>query len=174
MKASPFHGMDHVGITVADMEAATRFFESAFDAELIYESKPSSEPPDEGSDLERTLGVPAGTRMHSVRMLALRNGPGVELLQFSGPDQREPIRPADYGLQHFAVYVDDMPAAVAKFEDAGGTMLTDPQPFMFKPEEGDGNLFCYGRTPWGSTIELVTYSSPMPYEGATPLRRWRP
>ncbi len=32
MKASPFHGMDHIGITVADMDAATRFFEAAFDA----------------------------------------------------------------------------------------------------------------------------------------------
>ncbi|WAJ31002.1 VOC family protein [Antarcticirhabdus aurantiaca] len=107
-------------------------------------------------------------------MLALRHGPGIELFQFTAPDQKEPIRPADYGLQHFAVYVDDIRAAVAKFEAAGGAMLTDPQPFMFGTEEGDGNLFCYGRAPWGSTIELVTYPSPMPYEPTTPLRRWRP
>lgn len=44
---------------------------------------------------------------------------------------------------------------------------------MFGPEEGDGN-YCYGRTPWGSVIEMLTIPSLMPYEKGTPLRRWRP
>lgn len=32
MRASPVYGMDHVGVAVPDIAAATRFFEAAFDA----------------------------------------------------------------------------------------------------------------------------------------------
>lgn len=174
MRASPVHGMDHVGITVPDIDCATRFFEEAFDAELIYESKSLADEPDEGPETEQKLNLLPGTRVNAVRMLRLRCGPGVELFQMAGPQQGEPARPSDYGLQHFALYVDDIDAAVIQFEAAGGSMFTGPQKIMFEPEKGDGNVFCYGATPWGSVIELITYPSPMPYEEATPLRRWRP
>ena len=40
-----------------------------------------------------------------------------------------------------------MQAAVAEFEAAGDTMLTDPHPFMFGTKEGDGDLVCCGREP---------------------------
>ncbi len=174
MRASPVHGIDHVGMTVPDIEEATRFFEVAFDAEVIYDSKTLSDEPDQGAETEQMLNLLPGTKVTAVRMVQLRNGPGLELFQMEGPEQREPVRPSDYGLQHFAVYVDDIKAAVAQFEAAGGTMFSEPQAFMFGPEEGDGNYFCYGRTPWGSVIEMLTIPSPMPYEKGTPLRRWRP
>lgn len=174
MRASPVHGMDHVGFTVPDIDQATSFFEKAFDAELIYESKKMSDAPDEGAETEQTLNLSPGTKVRAVRMLRLRNGPGVELFQMEGPEQRNPIRPSDYGLQHFAIYVDDIDAAVVQFEAAGGTLFSRPQAIMFEPEKGKGNLFCYGKTPWGSVVEILTYPSPMPYEKNTPLRRWRP
>ena len=141
---------------------------------MIYDSKPLSDPPEGGSDLEETLGVDKGTQLLAVRMLAFRYGPGVELFQMSAPTQREPTNPADFGLHHFGIYVDDMDAAVTQFEAAGGVMLTKPQPLMFELERGDGNDFCYGKTPWGLIVELLTYPSPQPYEATTPLRRWRP
>lgn len=173
MRASPVQGMDHVGITVPDIERVTAFFAEAFDAEVIYASKTPSDEPSEGEEAERTLDLFPETRVVAVRMVRLRYGPGGELFQMEGPEQREPVRPSDYGLQHFAVYVDDMEAAVAKFEAAGGTMFTPPREIMFDLEKGEGNRFCYGATPWGSVIELITYPSPMPYERDTPLRRWK-
>lgn len=173
MRASPIQGMDHVGMTVPDIDAATRFFEAAFDAELIYESKTLSDDPDEGPETEQMLNLFPGTKVKAVRMLRLRYGPGVELFQMEGPEQNEPARPSDYGLQHFGIYVDDIEAAIAQFEAAGGTMFSRPQAFMFGPEVGERNFFCYGKTPWGSVIELLTYPSPMPYEKDTPLRRWK-
>jgi catechol 2,3-dioxygenase-like lactoylglutathione lyase family enzyme len=48
---APVHGIDHVGITVPDIEAATRFFEAAFDAQVIYDSKSLS---DEREAFDRT------------------------------------------------------------------------------------------------------------------------
>jgi len=173
MRASPIHGLDHIGITVPDIDAATAFFESAFDAEFIYDSLPGSSPPQEGDETETTLNLPKGAKVNKVRMIRLRNGPGIELFEMSGAEQREAVRPSDYGLQHFAVYVDDMAAATAQFEKAGGMLCSPPQKLIFDAEAGEGNLFCYGKTPWGAMIELVTYPSPMPYEATTPLRRWR-
>lgn len=64
--------MDHVGITVPDIDQATRFFEAAFDAELIYESKSLSDEPDEGPETERMLNLFPGTRVEAVRMMRLR------------------------------------------------------------------------------------------------------
>ena len=38
MSTETIRGMDHVGITVSDIDEATRFFEEAFGAEVIYDS----------------------------------------------------------------------------------------------------------------------------------------
>jgi catechol 2,3-dioxygenase-like lactoylglutathione lyase family enzyme len=166
--------MDHVGITIADLEAATRFFQDAFGAEVIYDSVAKEDPSLEGDEPESVLKVAKGTTISAVRMLKLQYGPGLELFEMHASDQRAPVRPSDYGLQHFAVYVDDIEKAIQLFEAAGGEMFTDPQPLMFSTEVGEGNFFCYGRAPWGSVIELITLPSPMPYEEDTSLRRWKP
>ena len=168
---SNIRGVDHIGITVPDIESATRFLIEAFGAEVIYESLSRSSP-EEGSEVERTLDLAAGTKISLVRMIKLQHGPGIELFEMSGPSQRSAARPSDFGLQHFAVYVDDMAAAVARFEAAGGTLFGQPAP-TFPLERGKGNLFCFGRTPWG-VVELITLPTPPPYEELTPLRRWRP
>lgn len=167
-------GIDHIGITVPDIQAATAFLSAALGAELIYESVGlEDESPDEQAQ-QKTLNLVPGTVVKAVRMLKLHHGPGIELFQMQGPSQREPLRPNDFGLQHFAVYSDDVDAALARFSDAGGEVFTQPQPLGFPTEVGDGNVFCYGRTPWGTIIEFISTPSPMPYEQETPLRRWKP
>ncbi len=107
-------------------------------------------------------------------MMKLKHGPGLELFEMKGPEQSQPVRPSDYGLQHFAVYVDDINEAISLFEQAGGKMFTSPQPLMFPTEVGENNFFCYGRTPWGNVIELISLPSKLPYEDHTSLRRWKP
>lgn len=174
MSGNPARGMDHVGITVENLEAATRFFQEAFGAEIVYDSVAKDEPSLEGEEPESILKVAKGTTISAVRMLKLQYGPGLELFEMHASDQSAPVRPSDYGLQHFAVYIDDIKESIRLFEAAGGEMFTDPQPLMFPTEIGDGNFFCYGYTPWGSVIELITLPSPMPYEKQTDLRRWKP
>jgi catechol 2,3-dioxygenase-like lactoylglutathione lyase family enzyme len=174
MNTDTIRGMDHVGITVSDIDEATRFFELAFGAEAIYDSVSHSDDDVKGEEAEGILNLFPGTEIKAVRMLTLKHGPGLELFEMKGPEQNPPQRPSDYGIQHFAVHVDDMQAAIARFEDAGGKMFTSPQPLMFPTEVGQNNYFCYGRTPWGSVIELISLPSPMPYEKTTSLRRWKP
>lgn len=171
---TPVRGIDHIGITVPDIEAATLFFEKAFAATVIYHSvEPGSENIDHQAQ-ENTLKLFPGTKIRAIRMLALPNGPGIELFEMHGPEQQSPARPSDFGLQHFAVYVDDFKTAISAFIAAGGEMFTEPKPLSFPAERGEGNAFCYGKTPWGSVVELISWPSPMPYEKSTELRRWKP
>lgn len=171
---SPVRGIDHIGITVPDIEQATLFFEQAFNARVLYHSV---EPGDDNIDPEaqqKTLRLFPGTKIRAIRMLAMPHGPGVELFEMHGPEQQNPARPSDFGLQHFAVYVDDFKESISRFTAAGGEMFTEPKPLSFPAEKGEGNAFCYGKTPWGSVVELISWPSPMPYEKETNLRRWKP
>ncbi|POM27650.1 Glyoxalase-like domain protein [Actinomadura rubteroloni] len=145
-------GIDHIGVTVPDLDAATRFFVEAFDAAVLYDTLRR----DDGPDTGRGLGAPAEV---AVRMLALPGGPGIELFAFRTP-RRDP---GDLGRQHIAFYVDDIEAAAARVSRAGGIPLGDPRP--------GGNRFWYARTPWGGTLELLTHADPRPREQATDRRR---
>ena len=162
--------IEHIGITVPDLEQATVFFAEAFGAEHVYDM---IDAPLSGPAIESGLGVPAGATIKAIRMLRLGEGPNLELFVYSGTEQREPVRPSDLGVQHFCVYVDDIDAAAARLEKAAGQLLSPPGELP-GGDAGPGNRYVYARTPWGSTVELVTYPSTQAYQAGTPLRRWRP
>jgi catechol 2,3-dioxygenase-like lactoylglutathione lyase family enzyme len=126
-----------------------------------------------GPGIEKGLGVPEGTVLQRIRMVQLGAGPSLELFEYSGIEQRDPVIPTDYGIQHFCVYVDDIHEAARRLEEAGGRLLSEPQDLP-GGDAGEGNMYLYSRSPWGSTIELVTYPSAQAYERTTALRRWRP
>ncbi|MEO3794423.1 VOC family protein [Nonomuraea sp. B10E15] len=167
------HGIDHVGVTVPDLDEATKFFARAFGAEVLYDTLPKERGPKGGWAVERRLGVPQGTVEVAIRMLRLPNGPGIELFEFGGPRQADPVLMCDLGWQHVALYVDDVDAAVQRVIEAGGSPMGEPVPLP-GPESGGRNRFVHCRTPWGSVVELVTYPDAQPYEQDTGLRRWRP
>ncbi len=162
-------GVDHVGITVPDIEQATAFFVDVLGCELLYER----EPPGDDSPRDR-LGVPAGSRIQVVRFLRCAEGANVELFEFYSPDQREDFpRPSDFGIQHVAFYVDDLDAATEHLRRHGASVLSGPNPLP-GPEAGEGNRFIYARTPWGMTLELISYPTPMAYQQRSDARRWTP
>lgn len=169
---SNLHGIDHIGLTVPDLEAATEFLIKALDAEVLYDTYTMDQPPRDSETTLQRLGIKKGMAERAIRMLAFPNGAGLELFQYDGPDQLGPVTPADFGWQHVAFYVEDIDKAVAKVEAAGGTRNADPVP-LSGPEEGAGNLFCYCQTPWGSTIELISYPTPQPYLKHAPRKKWQ-
>lgn len=172
-KKTVLAGIDHIGINVPNIDDATVFLQDAFDAEVIYESYSKKQPPLELDGIENTLNVDEGTKIHACRMIKIGHGPNIELFEVHVEGQRTAIKSSDIGIQHFAVYTDDMKAALKKFEVAGGKVLSEPNLLLFPLEEGEKNYFCYGKTPWGTSIEFITYPEGMPYEENTNLRRWK-
>ena len=55
----------------------------------------------------------------------------------------------------------------------GVKLMSGPNPLP-GPEAGEGNRFIYARTPWGLTVELISYPAPMAYQQRSEARRWRP
>jgi catechol 2,3-dioxygenase-like lactoylglutathione lyase family enzyme len=102
------------------------------------------------------------------------NGANIELFEFYSPNQRESFpRPNDVEIQHLALYVDELDAAAEHLRRHGIKLMTGPNPLP-GPEAGEGNLIIYARTPWGLTVELISYPSSMAYEQHSEVRRWRP
>lgn len=165
--------IEHIGIPVPDIDAATTFFEQAFGATLVYEGLRRSDPPMGGPDLQHSLGTAPGATMRAVRLIRLADGPNLEMFEMAADDQRPPPRPSDLGVHHFGVFTDDIDAAAARFEAAGGTLLEPPAPSLLPLENAPDFRFCYGRTPWGQIVEMITCTH-APYERETPLRRWHP
>src|SRR4051812_17579142 len=170
---SPVRGIDHVAMTVPDLDAASRFLEQALGAQPIYDDVKRGQTPMKGAPVERQLDFSPGSALVAMRMMRLANGPGIELFEIESPQQQSPARPSDLGLQHFGVYVDDIDAAAERFVAAGGELVATPSPTI-GVEAGPGNAYCYAKTPWGTIIELIAHPSPGGYEKETPLRRWTP
>lgn len=165
------HGIDHVGLTVPDLDRATEFLVDALGAEVLYDTHTLDEPARDSDETHRRLGIPVTMAQRAIRMLGLPNGPGIELFEYQGPDQHGAAVPSDIGWEHIGVYVDDVDAALARVEAAGGSRNADPRD-LSGAEGGTGNRFVYARTPWGSTIELISYPSPQPYLENAPRPKW--
>jgi catechol 2,3-dioxygenase-like lactoylglutathione lyase family enzyme len=166
--------IDHVGVTVPDIEEAARFFAEALGAEPLYEMAPSQPPTEENLALERAqLGTRPGTRWRGALMMRLGDGPCIELFDYEDPDPRPAVTPTDLGVQHFAIYVDDIDAVKERMVAAGATAMEGPSS-LNGPEAGEGNQWLYVQAPWGGVIELVTSPPPQPWEQTPRLRRWTP
>ena len=166
-------GIDHAGLTVPDVEAASRFFEEAFGAKAVYDVLPKDGGDMSGEGPEAELGLMPGTRIVHMRLLRLGNGPSLELFQMEDGEQKEAPRLQDLGLTHLALYVDDMDAAMEGMKRAGGSFLKGPHP-LAGVEDNSGNAGIYGRTPWGMLIELLTYPGGIDYPNSATTIRWTP
>lgn len=152
----PTRGIDHVGVTVPDVEEATDFFKNVFDAKVAYDNQKPHEEPLAGPDTEQTLGLKKGAKVIHIHILAIGSSGNIELFKYGDTEQREPAIASDLGVQHFAIYVDDIDEVAKRFVDAGGELLTEPEDFLGSIESGTGR-FLYARTPWGMLIELLSY-----------------
>ncbi len=154
--------VDHVGITVPDLDAAIRFFENALGADLLWMVGPFEE-------------TPTGVTIHSVHLAMLRLGPNinVELMSFNA-DAQQRTMPSniDYGATHIAFFVDDMEAAAESLKEHGAELLKGPI-----NAEGDvkkGERIRYFKTPWGAFMEILWRPDHLGYERKTESRLFQP
>ena len=166
-----WHGIDHVGITVPDVEQATRFLVDIIGCEELINSGPVSVP--EGDWMRRQFDVDPRATMHHLRMLRCNYGSNIELFEWRAADQHQVFpKLSDYGGGHFSLYVDDLEVAMAYLKEHGVELLNEP----LITEEGDmaGDRIIYFRTPWGGFMELVSAPNGKGYEKNTDRRLWHP
>ena len=129
----------HVGLCVADLDAARRFYEGALG--FTYERELA--PPD--GLTSQLLEVPAPT---GLRAVYLTMGPfTLELLHFDR-DGNPPARRRvmnEPGLTHLSITVDDLPSTLAKVREHGGEVV----------EATDIGLAVLVRDPDGQLVELL-------------------
>jgi catechol 2,3-dioxygenase-like lactoylglutathione lyase family enzyme len=136
--------MDHVGIVVDELAAATAFF-----VELGLELQ--GEGPVEGGWVDRVVGL-EGVRAE-IAMLETPDGHGrVELTKFHAPSGRGGARhaPANtLGIRHVAFGVDDIDAVVAGLRARGAELVGEVERYE------DSYRLCYVRGPEGIIVELA-------------------
>ena len=136
--------MDHVGIVVDDLAAATAFF-----VELGLELH--GERPVEGGWVDRVVGLD-GVRAE-IAMMETPGGHGrLELTKFHAPSGRGSDRhaPANTpGIRHVAFAVDDIDAVVASLRARGAELVGEVERYQ------DSYRLCYVRGPEGIIVELA-------------------
>lgn len=170
MNNEVFRGIDHIGLTVPDIEEATIFFKNALNANVLYDVLPKDDKPMEGKETETQLGIPKNSKIVHMRLLEIGNGPTIEMFQFSNTLQKDTANLNDFGWQHIALYTDDIEKATEQVKLAGGELLSKPHP-LANVENGPRNRGVYFKSPWGSLIELISYPDGLKDKS---LHRWTP
>lgn len=144
--------VDHVGITVPDLEEAHEFFVGLLGCEFMYELGPFQHDDDW---MTRQLGVAADTVMRRLRFYRLGGQAIFEVFEYEARVQAHvPPLNSDIGGHHVALYVEDLDAAVAHLRAAGIDVLGEP---VSSSGPSEGQRWIYFRAPWGLQLELVSY-----------------
>ena len=162
-------GVDHVGITVPDMQQAEDFLVDVLGAVRVY-SLPGKSAIDDW--MTEHLGVHPRTTITEIRFYRLGNGGNLEVFTYDAADgQAPPPRNSDIGGHHLALYVDDIDQAVDYLRSRGVEVMGEPVP---STHASLGQRWVYFRAPWGMQFELVTYPNGKAYEATTRARLWHP
>jgi catechol 2,3-dioxygenase-like lactoylglutathione lyase family enzyme len=161
-------GMDHVGMTVPDINQAIEWYEDVLGA-----TAPLTFGPFEGDFLQGALDVVPGTKIDRITMLRLGHSANIELFQYSAPGQRHDLpKNSDWTGHHVAFYVTDIDAAIEYMDSRGVTRFFGP--FTLTDGPAAGQSINYFKTPWGSYIEFISYPNDMAYDVPSVHPLWTP
>ncbi len=163
-------GTDHVGFTVPDMAAASRFFVDVIGCTQVFSIGPFSA---EDDWMQAQLGVPPRAVLRHLRMFRCKNGPSFELFEYDSADANKVPPPnQDSGATHLGFYVADMGEAVAYLRAQGIRIQGEPVTMDSGPTAGLS--WVYFLSPWGMQLELVSYPKGLAVENASPGSLWSP
>jgi glyoxylase I family protein len=162
-------GIDHIGITVPDLDQAEDFLVDVLGAQHIYTLGPKQSD-DEWMSIH--LGVHPRTVIREIRFYRLGNGSNIETFKYESADGQAPQpRNSDIGGHHLALYVDDMDAALEHLRSRGVEIMGEP---TASAGPALGQRWVYFRSPWGMQFELVSFPGGKAYEAEAPVRLWHP
>jgi catechol 2,3-dioxygenase-like lactoylglutathione lyase family enzyme len=136
--------MDHVGVVVDDLAAATEFF-----VQLGLEARGGGSV--EGEWVERIIGLD-GVEVEFAFVQTPDGHGRLELIKFNAPPAQgdNGDAPANTrGIRHLAFVVDDIDAAVAGLRDRGTELVGEVV------RVGNSFRLCYVRGPEGIIVELA-------------------
>jgi catechol 2,3-dioxygenase-like lactoylglutathione lyase family enzyme len=164
-------GIDHIGITVPNIQQAIAWFKDVLGYIEPLTFGPFADPT--GTFIQDVVGTDPRAVIEQITEGRGGNGPNVELFQYSAPDQDKRIRlNSDWGGHHIAFYVRHIEKAVEYMQrQAGVTKLLGPFPVTAGPAAGQ--TINYFRTPFGY-VELISYPKGMAYEATAPIKLWDP
>ncbi len=163
-------GVEHIGLTVPNIESATKFFVDVLGAETLYDVGPFESADDW---MASHLAVHPRSRINKIRMLRVANGPALELFEFTAPDQStEMPKNSDHGGWHIAFYVEDMDKALSALKAHAVSIQSGPVEMTEGPSKGLSWL--YFKAPWGQQLELVSYPGGIEAYKALKREVWRP
>jgi catechol 2,3-dioxygenase-like lactoylglutathione lyase family enzyme len=145
-------GVDHIGVTVPDLEQARSFFVDVLGCEYLYSLGPFA-----NADhwMSEHLNVADDTVMRQLHFFRLGGRAIFEVFEYTAADQRRtPPRNSDVGGHHVAIYVTDLDAAVAHLHRLGLRVLGEP---TRSTGPSAGQRWVYFLSPWGMQFELVSY-----------------
>jgi len=168
-------GIEHIGITVADIQQAKQFFIDALGASVLYQLVPPEEEEKTiGGNTMRSLnGFPSELNLTGLAMLRLANGCNVELFQTQPMAKDHQANPSQPGINHFSLYVDDIHQVGKRMRTHGAKMFDGPSD-CFGQEEGKGNQTWFCMTPFGVLIELISLPTALSYDPQSTATRWIP
>lgn len=162
--------VDHLGISVPDLDQALAFFTDVLGCDLLWRGGPYQ---DDGKWMATHLGVhPRAT----LNLAMVRCGPNlnVELLEYRIHEQRlEAPKNSDHSASHLCFFVADIKAALTYLgAQPGVTVMGEPA----EVTEGGatGLRYVYFTAPWGLQLELAHWPEGMPYETSTKARLFGP
>ena len=165
-------GINHIGITVPDLDAATTFLKEGLGAKVAYDGLTADDEPRCGAEVEQQLGLPNGAAIRRQRMIVAGVGPSLEVFEIDGP-HRPAASLVDYGLNHLAFYVDDIEGSLKRLVAAGGQALSDVHANS-RYEDTPGNGSVYVLAPWGTIIELQTIPNGHYHPADSEAEVWTP
>ena len=150
---SNIRGINHIGMTVPNIDEAFTFLKNAFGAEYAYDGLTYDDEPRKGSEVDRMLGLSKGAAIVKQRMVVIGNGPNIEMFEIESENKKEPLELEDNGYNHISLFVEDMDSAIDQAVNAGATALSEKHDNS-RYEDTEGSSSVYVKSPWNSLIEL--------------------
>lgn len=141
--------IDHIGISVSDMDRTIRFFRDVLGAE-VTEPHLYDDP-----RIGTIVGIPG---LRNIICQASVGGKRFELLQYVAPQgrQAEGYRPCDPGHMHIALAVEDIEGVIQRMREHGFEPANPVQRGI--GAVGLAASYCYGFD--GLVFELIEYPQP--------------
>jgi catechol 2,3-dioxygenase-like lactoylglutathione lyase family enzyme len=142
-------GIDHVGLTVTDLDRAVEFWCGRLGLRLLQ--RVTENDPD--------MAALIGEDSVEVEIADLDAGDGriIELIKYIRPTGR-PVRArnSNPGTTHIALRVDDLDEALARLEGSGARQISRHPVLLHDPGGAwDGVACCYIADPDGIIVELI-------------------